>query len=219
MPNRSRGIYDEATLSNSVAETVRTFCNSKGIPVVEGYRPGIGAAVGPSTPLEQLLRAIPLVGKAVVAALALGKTAYRKLTAYRRKRLRPFDPSVGVHLDIWPKKGLRNRGDSADLSDVLLLLHPLSVELSSSHSGVKTSFLVTGNTERVNLPPVQVDGDACSEASMVKLSARIRKDIAHPNSHTHFVMSNHLGIWPKISAFNDNDAAFRMVHLFPDSRT
>lgn len=217
-PNRSRGIYDESTLSDSVSKTVRSFCQSKGIRVAEGYRPGIGAAVGPSKLVEWLLRTIPLLGKALVAGIATGKIVHRKITTYRRKKLRPFEPSVGIHLDIWPKPGLRSRGESVDLSDALLLLPELSALVATSHPNVKATFLVTANSERVQLPPVHIDADACSEATMVKLSAKVRKDIALPTPHTHFVVSRRWGICSKISIFRDSSAAFDMVFLFPDSR-
>lgn len=217
-PNRSRGIYDESTLSEAVTETVRSLCRSKGIRVEEGYMPGIGGATGPSKLAEWLLRTIPLLGRAFVALMTTGKILHRKLTVYRRKKLRPFEPSIGIHLDIWPKLGFRSRGESVDLSDTLLLLPELSELLSTTHPNVKAAFLVTSNSERVQLPPALIDADACSEATMVKLSTNVRKDIVLPTPHTHFTVSRRWGLWSKISAFRDSSAAFHMVHLFPQNR-
>ncbi|MDJ0316038.1 hypothetical protein [Arthrobacter antibioticus] len=215
-PNRARGIYDEDTFSDSIFDTVKEYFNSRGIQLLRGYRPGIGAAVGPSKFLEWLLRSIPMVGKLLMAGFSLGRLVNQKIISYRKKKLRPFEPTIGIHLDIWPRSGLRSRTDSGDLADTLLQLPMLASKISHSHHNILATFLLTSNGNQIQLPPVRVDADVCSEATMVRLATVIAKGMASPTPYTHYIVTKRWGIRPKISRYRDSSAAFHTVFLFPD---
>lgn len=220
-PNRSRGIYDQNLLSTNIQNTVKDFCEARGILTSAGFLPGIGSATGPgpSQIFEWILRTIPLLGKAIIASLKLGKVIRRRVTAYQKKKLRPFVPTVGIHLDIWPKRGMRSRKETTDLSDTLFLLPELSAVIRAKHHNILASYLVTANSERGQLPPVRVDADACSEATMVKLAAAIDKNVSLPDPPTHYLVTKRWGIFPKISVFRDRSGAFSTVFRFPNSPT
>lgn len=129
--------------------------------------------------------------------------------------MRPFEPSLGIHLDIWPAQGVRQRTKVSTLTETLALLPELRSFIATKHPGVATTFLITGNGERVAVPPILIDSDACSDASVIQLASRIRQRLEGAEPPTHYSLSRRWGLWDRVTEYRDQSAAFHLVFLFP----
>ncbi|MEW1921051.1 hypothetical protein, partial [Pseudarthrobacter oxydans] len=74
---------------------------------------------------------------------------------------------------------------------------------------------VTGNCERVSAPALHIDSDACSDSSVVKLAAIVRKGLERPIAPTHFTLSRQWGVWERVRTYWDDNEAFHLIFLFP----
>lgn len=215
---RARGIFDLEQTSSRLQESVVEFFENRGVVVAMGYRPGIGAAAGGPTGLvAQLLKMAPVVGKAAAASVEAFRVLRRKLADYKKKKMRPFEPTLGLHLDIWPAPDRRSRTSVAALVETLSLLPPLCTHMESTHPGISVSFLITSNQQRETLPPVRIDSDACNATSMMGLASKVQKDMNSNHPPTHYSVSRRWGFLTKTERHHDASGAFHFVFLFPES--
>lgn len=213
----ARGIYNLPKEHGAMLITIKKFFGNRGVATVEGYRPGIGAAAtGGDSWLALALKGVPVLGKALISGLKLSQAAKHHWNEYKKRKFRPFSPSAGLHLELWPAPGLRERSAVAPLMETLQMLPDLTQFLGSEHPGVKFSFLITSDGARSHFPHIQVDSDACSEGSMVRLVKKVSKGLGQADPPSHLILSRHWGVREKIQEFHDAQDAFRLVFLFPN---
>lgn len=216
---RPQGIYSPEALQAPILKSVGTFYANRGVHTAEGCRPGIGAAAtGGVSEIEELIRAIPVVGKLIMASWKMTKLISTKTVEYRKRKMRPFRPSVGIHLDIWPTTEVRSRGNWASLMEVLETLPSLIDEIQIRHPGVTVSILVTQNDRLQHMPALRIDGNACSDRSMFSLILKVKKDQKLALSPTHYWLSRSWGLRNKATSYSNKADAFYFVHLFPQNQ-
>lgn len=212
----SRGIYDISQSLELLHTSVSDFYHRRGVVTVKGYRGGIGGAAGHGAVMSFILKALPGVGKATLAAIAAARSIRRKIVKFRKRRMRPFQPTAGIHFDLWPAADRRPRTKVATLVEALDTLPQLCQHMASEHPSVKLSFLVTGNAERIAIPHLSIDSDACDAESMISLAGRVQKDLAKGNGATHYTVTRKWGLWTKIERHTDPTGAFHLVFGFPN---
>lgn len=220
---KAQGIYSLDLLQGPIFETLAKFYAQRGVDVAEGYRPGLGgSATGKQTELEQFVQALPGVGKLLIASWKFTKLLSKKVLAHRKKQLRPFRPAVGIHIDVWQTSDSRPRGDWAALMETLDTLPQMMVELERRHPGISISMLITqggpSSDTTEPAPPIRIDGNSCSEGSMVSLVSRVKRDRGLDHVPTHYWLFRWWGLRNRVRSYRDTAEAFKFVHLFPDSQ-
>lgn len=213
---RARGIFDLDKSRDLIRSSVEEFFQARGVATVAGFRPGIGATSGgPTGWVAQIAKLLPTVGKLIFATISTARVLRKRITEYKKRKMRPFKPSVGIHLDMWPATDARQRTPVSTLIETLSLLPDLCGHIDAKHPGMKPTFLVTGNSERISAPAIRIDSDACSDSSVVKLAATVRKGLERPIAPTHFTLSRQWGFWERVRTHWDENEAFHLVFLFP----
>lgn len=213
---RARGIYDLDKSRDSIRASTEEFFHARGVATAAGFRPGIGAtAGGPTGWIAQLAKLLPAVGKLIFATVTTVRVVRKRIADYKKKKMRPFQPSIGIHLEMWPATDVRQRTPVSTLMETLSMLPDLCRHIDAKHPGMELTFLVTGNSERMTVPAIRIDSNACSDSSMVKLAAMVRKGLERPIAPTHFTLFRHWGIRERVRTYWDDNEAFHLIFLFP----
>lgn len=212
----SQGIFDLSGSSAQFSRSVTEFFENRGVMIAIGYRPGIGGASGGQAGLvSHLLRTAPLIGKSIRALLGVIRIVRQKLADYKKKKMRPFRPSLGLHLEIWPAPDRRQRSNVSPLVETLDLLPALISHMESKHSDIALTFLITANSPQRTLPPIRIDSDACETFSLMGLASKIQKDLMQENRPTHYSLVRSWGVRNKVVRYYDATDIMDFVFLFP----